>query len=313
MYKIGIDFGGTNIAAGLIDENNQIIQRTNLPTRKEKGMEGVCEDIATCCATLTEQAGIATKDISVLGVASPGTINSVSGVIEYYSGMNVRNYPLAEKLRKLTGISEVRAENDANAAALAEAVVGAAQGAAHSVTVTLGTGVGGGIIIDGKVYSGFNHSAAELGHIVIVHGGESCSCGRRGCWESYSSATALIRMTCAAMEGNLISELHTIAHQDGKVSGKTAFRAAEAGDSAATKVVRDYIAYLATGITNIINIFQPEVLCIGGGISGEGENLLVPLRKLVDGEQYARTTPHKTRIVTAKLGNDAGIIGAALL
>ena len=313
MYKIGIDFGGTNLAVGLVDDQNKIVAKTSVPTNREGGIDRIVADMAECCRDVVAQVGASLADVSMVGVASPGAINSTTGTIEYYSGMDVINYPLADKLRAAVGVSNVRAENDANAAALAEAVAGAAEGSQHSITVALGTGVGGGIIIDGKVYAGFNYSAAELGHMVIVHGGLPCSCGRLGCWESYSSATALIAKTKQAMDASPQSKLHAVAAERGAVTGRTAFLAAGQGDSAAQEVVDWYIAHLTTGLANIINIFQPQVLCIGVGVGNEGENLLAPLRKLTMSEQYARTTTERTSIVSAKLGNDAGIIGAALL
>ena len=183
--------------------------------------------------------------------------------------------------------------------------------------ITLGTGVGGGIIIDGKVYSGYNYAGGELGHTVIEKNGVPCSCGRRGCWESYSSATALIRMTREKMEEckqtGRETLLFELAEKKGKVSGKTAFDAMRAGDEAGREVVDTYLSYLATGLANMINIFQPEVISIGGGVANERENLLKPLIPLVKSEQYGGELPNATRIAIAELGNDAGIIGAAFL
>ena len=181
--------------------------------------------------------------------------------------------------------------------------------------VTLGTGVGGGIVIGGKLYSGFNYAGAELGHTVIAHGGRPCTCGRRGCWEAYSSATALIEMTKEKMEQTKDTVMWQMCNNGaGKVSGRTAFNAAKQGDRAGREVVEDYISYLACGIVNMVNIFQPEVLCIGGGVCGEGDYLLAPLKAIVDRDQYGSAShDDKTQLKIAELGNDAGIIGAALL
>ena len=196
-------------------------------------------------------------------------------------------------------------------------MAGAAKGTKNSVMITLGTGVGGGVIIDGKVFSGFNYAGTELGHTVIVKGGAQCGCGRRGCWEAYSSATALIRMTKEKMEAcrkegrkTLLTELSEAA---GKVSGKTAFKAMREGDAAGREVVDEYLSYLATGLTDMVNIFQPEVLSIGGGISNEGESLLAAIEPMVRAEQYGGGLVPLTELKIAKLGNDAGIIGAAFL
>ena len=200
-------------------------------------------------------------------------------------------------------------ENDANAAAYGEYVAGAAKGAKNAVCITLGTGVGGGIIIDGKIYCGSNFGGAEIGHTVISVDGPQCTCGRKGCFEVYSSATGLIRMTKEAIAENPDSMMA----DEEKISGRTAFDYMRKGDKAAKGVVDKYIKYLAAGITNTINIFQPDVLCIGGGVCNEGDPLLLPMKEIVARENYTRNSPKNAEIVIAKLGNDAGIIGAAFL
>ena len=204
-------------------------------------------------------------------------------------------------------------ENDANAAAYGEFLAGAAKGANDAVCITLGTGVGGGIIINGKIYSGFNFAGAEIGHTVVDPNGPQCTCGRYGCFEVFSSAMGLIRMTKEAMEQNKDSLLWAESELQGKVSARTAFNAMRQGDAVAKDVVDKYIKYLACGITNTINIFQPDILCIGGGVCNEGDPLLLPLKEIVAKEVYTRNSPKNTEIVIAKLGNDAGIIGAAFL
>ena len=205
-------------------------------------------------------------------------------------------------------------ENDANAAAYGEYVAGAAKGAENAVCITLGTGVGGGIIINGKIYSGFNFAGAEIGHMVIDANGPQCTCGRKGCFEVFSSATGLVKMTKEAMEVDKDSAMHKIkAERNGKISARTAFDAMKLGDKTAKEVVDKFIKYLAIGLTNTINIFQPDVLCIGGGVCNEGDTLLLPVKELVKQEDYAKNSPKNTEIVIAKLGNDAGIIGAAFL
>lgn len=316
-YFIGIDLGGTNIAAGVVDENLNILKKGSVPTLASRPADEIVADMAKLCLDLIADAGLSVSDIEYAGIAAPGTANSDTGIIEYANNLPFRNFPIAAKLSEMSGISRVIIENDANAAALAEAVAGAAKGERFSVMITLGTGVGGGIIIDGKVYSGFNHAGAELGHMVISHGGRHCSCGRDGCWEAYSSATGLINMTKEKIEECKKSGRETIMIQmveGSKVSGKTAFAAMKQGDAAASEVVDEYISYLACGISNIINIFQPNVLSIGGGICGEGDNLLIPLNKAVWGEVYnSENAERRTQIRIAQLGNDAGIIGAAAL
>ena len=218
----------------------------------------------------------------------------------------------AEYIENKTGI-KTYIGNDANVAAFGEYVAGSAKGANIAVMITLGTGVGAGIVIDGKIYTGFNFAGAEIGHTVIEVDGASCTCGRKGCFEAYSSATGLIRMTKEEMDKSPDSLMHKLSEETGHVSGRTAFDAAKQGDEVAQRVVDKYIKYLAAGVTNTINIFQPDIFSIGGGVAGEGDNLLIPLKEIVEKEVYSRNSPKNTEIVIASLGNDAGIIGAALL
>ena len=315
MYTIGIDLGGTNIAAGLCDDELHIIEKGSVPTRPERSGEEIVRDMAELTKELLDRRSLSAEDISYVGIATPGTANAVSGVVEYANNLPFVNFPIAKIFKSFLPVREVLIANDANAAALGEALVGAAKGTRNSMMITLGTGVGGGVIIDGKIYDGgVNCAGAELGHTVIVAGGRQCSCGRRGCWEAYSSATALTEMTKECMlECKLkgISSLLFSCAEEGGVSARTAFDAMKKGDKHAKRIVDDYIFYLAEGITNMINIFQPEVLCIGGGVCNEKETLTVPLIERVSREQYTRANPHKTRIVIATLKNDAGIIGAA--
>lgn len=236
-----------------------------------------------------------------------------SGIIEYSNNLGFENVPMSEYIRKYIN-KPVFIENDANAAAYGEFVAGAAKGTTHAVCITLGTGVGGGIIIDKKIYTGFNFAGAEIGHTVLEVDGPPCTCGRKGCFEVFSSATGLIRMTNEAMDKNKASLMWKLYSEKGsKVSARTSFDAMRMGDKVATEVVNKYIKYLASGITNIINTFQPDILCIGGGVCNEGDYLLTPIKELVKNEVYTRNSSKNTEIVIAKLGNDAGIIGAAFL
>lgn len=317
MYRIGIDLGGTNIAAGIVDSEFRIIAKDSTPTVVSEGAERVAEDIAALCKKITAENGVSMSDIESIGIATPGIANSADGVVEYANNLPFRKFPIASLIKEATGVSSVHIENDANAAAWGEAIAGAAKGTSNSVMITLGTGVGGGIIIDHKVYSGFNFAGAELGHIVIEHDGRPCSCGRHGCWEAYSSATGLIRMTKEKIEyckeNGIPTAMSAMVEKSGKVSGRTAFDAMRAGDKAAKEVVDMYIAYLACGLANIVNIFQPEVVSIGGGISNEGQSLIDMLLPLVKAETYGGGIVKETELRIAKLGNDAGIVGAATL
>ena len=317
MYYIGIDLGGTNIAVGIVDENCRIVKKGSVPTLAQREPEAIIKDMADLCAKLIEEAGLTLDDIAYAGIAAPGTANCDTGTIEYANNLPFRNFKIAEILQGFIPFKKVYVENDANAAALGEAVAGAAKGTRYAIMITLGTGLGGGIIIDHKVYSGFNHAGGELGHMVIEVDGRPCTCGRKGCWEAYSSATALISMTKEKLIANP-DKTSTIMWDmvEGdveKVSGKTAFAAMKKGDKLGAEVVDTYIKYLASGITSIINLFQPEILCIGGGICNEGDYLIKPLVAQVNEEQYTRSALMKTELKVAALGNDAGIIGAAVL
>ncbi len=315
MYYIGVDLGGTNIAVGIVDENGNILVKGKVPTKKERHSDEIIADMGALCASLVKEAGLTFDDIASVGVAAPGSVDPANGEIKYANNINMFHYPLAKRLMEHIPVKKVYLENDANAAALAEAKAGAGKGYNDVIMITLGTGVGGGIVIGGKLYSGFNYAGAELGHIVIEHNGRSCTCGRKGCWEAYSSATALIEMTKEKMAETKDTVMWEMCENGAKkVSGRTAFNAAKQGDRAGQEVVDKYIDYLACGITNMVNIFQPEVLCIGGGVCGEGDYLLEPLKKIVDRDQYGSAAhDDKTQLRIAELGNDAGIIGAALL
>ncbi len=314
MYRIGVDLGGTNIAVGIVNENSELLKKLSVPTQATRPAEEIVADIAMLCKRVCEEIGCTLENVVSVGVATPGTVNSEEGVVEYANNLPFHKFPIAKLLREMLGENiTVRVENDANAAAWGEAVAGAAKGTKNSIMITLGTGVGGGIVIDNKLYSGFNGAGGELGHIVIEVDGAPCSCGRRGCWEAYSSATALIRMTREKLEECRAVGRETLMTDKPKISGRTACDAMRAGDAAGKEVYDKYIKYLACGLTNIINIFQPEVISLGGGVSGEGQSLIDSLLPLVRSEQYGGGAVALTELRIAKLGNDAGIIGAAML
>ena len=307
-YYIGIDLGGTNIVAGVVDENYQILTKASVKTNLPRPEQEIAADMAAVARQAAEEAGLSLDQIEWVGVGTPGIANSATGIIEYSNNLGFCNTPMVQYLEEALG-RPAFIENDANAAAYGEYVAGAAKGATHAVCITLGTGVGGGIIIDGKIYCGSNFGGAEIGHTVIDVNGPMCSCGRKGCFEVFSSATGLIRMTKEALAAHPESAMK----DEERITGRTAFNYMRAGDETAKQVVDDYIRYLAAGITNTINIFQPDVLCIGGGVCNEGDPLLLPMKEIVKKEVYTRNSPKNTEIVIAKLGNDAGIIGAAFL
>ena len=312
-YYIGIDLGGTNIVAGVVDENYKIISKASTKTNLPRPEKEIAADMARVSVQAVKEAGLDMNQIEWVGIGTPGIANSEKGIIEYSCNLGFDNTPMVDYIKEYID-KPVFIENDANAAAYGEYVAGAAKGAKNAVCITLGTGVGGGIIIDGRIYSGSNFAGAEIGHTVIEVDGPECACGRRGCFEVFSSATGLIRMTKEAMDNDKDTLMHKItAERNGKVTARTSFDAMRMGDKTAKAVVDKFIKYLAAGITNTINIFQPDILCIGGGVCNEGDPLLLPVRALVKKEVYTRNSPKNTEIAIAKLGNDAGIIGAAFL
>ena len=314
MYTIGIDLGGTNIVASVVDDDYNIIGTSKTPTNSPRSADEIFDDIADVCEEAVKTAGLTMEDIDSVGMGTPGTVNQ-DGIIEFANNLAFNNVPARTMLAKRINKPEEKVfiENDANCAALGEAYAGCGNGAKDFVAVTLGTGVGSGVIIGGKIVNGVNYAGGECGHMVIVVDGEQCSCGRKGCWEAYASATALIRQTKKAMEEYPDSLMHKLAKEEGKASGRTAFDAMRLGDIAGIKVVDDYIKYVACGLINIVNALQPEIICIGGGICNEGETLMKPLRRFVQSERYSIHSKIQTKIVKAELGNDAGVIGAALL
>lgn len=311
-YYVGIDLGGTNIVAGVVDEDYNIIAKASTKTNCPRPEKEIADDMTRMALQAVKNAELTIDDIEWIGVGTPGIANSATGIIEYSNNLGFKNTPMVKYIQE-TIDKPVFIENDANAAAYGEYVAGAAKGAKNAVCITLGTGVGGGIIIDGKIYAGSNFAGAEIGHTVIEVDGPQCSCGRKGCFEVFSSATGLIRMSKEAMAEHPESIMNKMADEKGKVTARTSFDAMRAGDAAAKEVVDKYIKYLAAGITNTINIFQPDILCIGGGVCNEGDPLLLPVKALVKEEVYTRNSEKNTEIVIAKLGNDAGIIGAAFL
>ncbi len=312
MYYIGIDLGGTNIAAGLVNEDGKIVAKKSIPTGGHREEDEIIKDMATVAIDVVNDNGYSMDDVVSIGIGSPGSVNKTEGLIVAANNLKFNNTKMREKIQKYIN-KPVYVDNDANCAAWAEATAGAAKGVNDSIMITLGTGVGGGIIVNGKLYSGFNFYGGELGHIVISVDGQQCSCGRKGCWEAYSSATALVRITKEHAEKDKNSLLWKYYEKEGKFSGKTAFSAAKEGDKEAQAAVDEYLKYLSEGLINIINIFQPEILVIGGGVSNEGDALFGPLNDLVFKNTYTKEGVKRTKIVKAFLGNDAGIVGAALL
>lgn len=313
MYYIGIDLGGTNIAAGIVDEDMNIVLKDSIPTKLPRSADLIIDDMAYLTKELLKKASISMDQVKWIGIGTPGTANFDTGIIEYSNNLRFNNVPMVKMMEERLG-KKVFVENDANAAAYGEFKAGAAKGANSAVAITLGTGIGGGVIINKRILHGFNFAGGELGHTVIEVDGRECTCGRRGCWEAYASATGLINLTKESMKEHKDSIMWEIAGGSlDNVNGKTAFDAMRKNDEAGRQVVDLYIKYLGCGLINMINIFQPEILCIGGGICKEGDNLIKPLEKIIEKERYNKNAEKQTKICVAKLGNDAGIIGAAFV
>ncbi len=307
---IGVDIGGMTIKGIIINNSGEIIVEDCVPTDADKSAEAMLGNIVNLINRMISAAGVLKREVSGVGIGCPGLIDSKNGMVVFAGNLNLEYYPLAKGVSDKVGLP-VKLTNDANAAALGEAKFGAGKKYTDSVLVTLGTGVGGGIVIDGKLFEGGKSAGAEIGHTVIVEDGLQCTCGRRGCFERYASARALMEQTRAAMEANKSSAMWQ-AYTPETVSGRTPFEYAES-DETAKKVVDTYVKHLACGITDIINIFRPQVVMLGGGVSEQGERLTVPVQKLVNGEMFAGTTFAPVKIVKAALGSKAGAFGAAAL
>lgn len=313
MYLIGIDLGGTSLAAGIVGEDGRIVASDGVPTG-EHTPAAIAASAAEMIRRLLVKTGISEDEISVIGVGVPGTANRKTGELEYANNLGMENVRFGDYLRPYFPGIVIALENDANAAAYAEYLFGAGRGYGTMIMITLGTGIGAGIIIDGKLFEGVNYAAGELGHTVIETDGLPCNCGRRGCLERYASTSALIEQARDAMASDRTSLLWSLAGGDSEnLNGKLFFEAVRRSDVTALRTLDRYAEYLSVGIINVINFIQPELIVIGGGISREGEVLLAPVRRRLSSKSYSRISKDQTVLKTAELGNDAGIIGAAFL
>lgn len=313
-YRVGIDLGGTNIKAGVVDENNCIVATAKRKTKAERPWQQIADDIIETAKEALTAANVDISDCKSVGIGTPGTVNAQTGVIVFAANFyNFENIPMGKYVEKGIGMP-VSISNDANCAALGEYVAGAAKNAESTVLITLGTGVGGGVVFDGKVFEGGGPGGAELGHTTLIAGGEACTCGRKGCFEAYASATALVREAKKAAIANPNSLLMKLCEGNVEnMNGVFPFTAARQNDEVALAVVNQYIEWLGEGIVNMINTFRPKIVLISGGICGEGEYLTDPLNEYAAKYSFAGSRVEIPPIIAASLGNDAGIIGAASL
>ncbi len=313
MYRVGIDLGGTNIKVGIVDENQKIIAIDSAPTMGKRSANEVIKDMANLVISLMKKAEINCNDISGVGIGCPGTIDTINGIVLYSNNLNWEDVPLVDELQDLLQYP-IRVSNDANCAAIGEVKAGAAKDLKNIVMLTLGTGVGSGIILDGKIFEGGHPGGAELGHTILVKDGRECTCGRKGCLEAYSSATALIQTTKEMVRKHKNSLILKFCEGDlEKIDGKMVFDAFEHEDEVAVKIIDDYISYLGEGIVDIINVFRPDMILLSGGICNQGKTLTDPLDAYVKKYCFAGEKAMIPNVTRASLLNNAGIIGAAAL
>lgn len=311
-YYVGIDLGGTNIKAGVVDSDGVMLNKASIKTNAERSMEEIIYDMGKLALQVIKDANLKVSDINAIGIGSPGTPDNEAGVLVFANNLPFVMAPMRKLIREVVDLP-VYIDNDANCAGMAEAVAGAAKGVKDSVTITLGTGIGAGVIVNGRIYSGFNQAGSEFGHTVLVSGGLQCSCGRKGCFERYGAASALTRMTEEAAKAHPESCLSDVIAEEGHPNAKAAFIAMRRGDEIAKQVIDEYTDYLADGLANAINTFMPEILVIGGGVCNEGDPLLIPLKEKTMSRPYFGPGVKKTEIRLAMMGNDAGIVGAAMM
>lgn len=313
MYRAGIDLGGTNIKAGIIDENQNILAQASVPTGAERPAEEVIADMAGLVRQLMTGLKMDESALAGIGAGAPGLVDAGAGVVRYSNNISWENVPLVKELEKYFSC-EIRISNDANCAALGEVKAGAAKDVSNAILLTLGTGVGGGIILNGKVFEGSNAGGAELGHTSMILGGEPCTCGRRGCVEAYVSATALIRdakRAAAADKKSLLNQMCNGRLEN--MNGRIPFDAALEGDAAAKEVVDNYYTYLAEAIANYVNIFRPDVVILSGGICNQGSRLTKSVEEHLSFLCFGGDRAFVPPVRCAVLGNNAGMIGAANL
>ena len=313
-FRVGIDLGGTNIKVGIVDEDHRLVAKKSGKTRPiGRPWQDVAADMARLTKELLAEQNISLDECEKIGIGSPGMIDHVKGVVVFAGNFDWVDVPLLSEMRRYFDLP-LRLSNDANVAVLGEAVAGAAQGARDVVMLTLGTGVGTGVIAYGELQEGGSAGGMELGHTVIMMEGDLCTCGQRGCVEAYASATGLIRHAREAAEKDENSLMWKLCSGDLKnMSGTVPFKAMRQGDKSAEKVVEDYVSYVGTAVVNSINIWRPEKVLLGGGIAHEGDPLVVPVNAFVRAHVFAGDKGYVAPVMQAALGNDAGLIGAAAL
>ncbi len=312
MKNIGIDVGGTSIKVGIVDEQGKILNKLSFPTLVERGHGAVIADMANFSVKLIQDSGIPMDEIESVGIGIPGIYDVRRNIVPFCTNLFWHEVPLVQLMRKVLD-KPTYVGNDASVAGLAETLFGASKGTKNSVFLTLGTGLGGGVVLGGKLFTGYHGVGTEVGHMIVEAGGVQCTCGNKGCWERYAAATGLIRMAREAVAKHPDSMiLREAGGNPEKIDGKIAIDCAKAGDPVAVDVFRAFIYYLCVGIVSLINTFDPEVIILGGGVSHAGQMLVDAVNETLPGMVFCKEMPY-AKIVLATLGNDAGIIGAAML
>ena len=317
-YYIGIDLGGTNIVAGIVNEQFELIAKASEKTNAGRPAQEIAKTMADTAKAAVHAAGLELSQITSAGIGTPGIVDNEKREVIFASNLYFHNVPLGQMVEDELHIP-VFVANDADTAAYGEFMAGAGKmedghHISNMLAITLGTGVGSGIIINSKIYNGYGFAGGEFGHTVIHLGGRQCACGRKGCLETYCSATGLITTTKEHMRRNPDSLMWKLCGGDlNKVDGRTCFDAAAQGDQAGKDAAEEYTTQLAEVVVNAVNLLQPEIICLGGGVSKQGENLLRPIREYMDRYCFDRYAKHRTEVRIAQLGNDAGVIGAALI
>ena len=312
MLYIGIDVGGTTAKAGVVDEAGQILYKSSCKTGIERDFEDIAADMAELCRHIVRESGHEMAEVAAVGVGIPGEQSPKTGLVAFCNNLGWVDVPLMQRLRDALGLP-VYVDNDANVAALAESAFGASRDVKSSILITLGTGVGGGIVRDQRIHTGAHGVGGEIGHMVVVVDGEPCNCGHRGCWEKYASATAIIRMGRALMEEKPDCALaRQLGGDAAQLNAKAVLDLAKAGDADCMGIFETYVKYLCVGLANLINIYDPDMIVLGGGVAYAGDFLLDAVRAALGDYVYCPALSW-ARVELARLGNDAGIIGAAML
>ena len=313
MYAIGVDIGGMSMKIGLVNEKGRVVDTVTVVTNEHDPYEVTIKNLNEGILELIKKQNLYHDDVNGIGIGVPGVVNLKTGMVDNAANLHWEYVPLKKMVEEGTGI-QVRLTNDANAAALGEARFGFKWKYPNVVMLTLGTGVGGGLILDGKLYEGNQGKGAELGHSTLFLHGEHCNCGRNGCVEAYASASALMRQARQAMEEDKNSLMWQLAEGDiNKVNGKIPFDACKAGDPAGKKVIDNYVMYLGETILNFNNIFRPNAFILSGGVAKQGDYLIERLKEYCDKYDWGYKNTPVPELLIATLGYESGIIGAASL